>query len=323
MGISSLLACGGFVAAFFFGCCLAQGGIRSVSSWVRSLRLQVRAGSDAGLIRRSLQRGVPQIRSVTQLFMGKELVRAKVTDICWLLESRGYVVSADAVADCVLVAAVSVALVFSVLSGEVVVGLLLAAGCVAAVCMLADSRRKQTAARMREAVPDALHAMSACFKSGLSLQQTFQHLAKEMEGPLQPCFERAAGAMEAGESPKSALRVLRKEADVEEVMFVSVALEVQYQAGGSMQGVLDAARDSVATELKLMRQLQVQTSQARFSAQVVTVMPFLLIGAISLVSPGFLSPFFTSFAGVMVLAVALAMQVAGVVLARRMLQVRE
>ena len=88
-----------------------------------------------------------------------------------------------------------------------------------------------------------------------------------------------------------------------------------------MQQVLEAARESVATELSLERQLRVQTAQARLSAQVVTVMPFLLVGAISLLSPGFLGPFFSSVAGLLLLLVALGMQVAGVLIARRMLKV--
>ena len=106
-----------------------------------------------------------------------------------------------------------------------------------------------------------------------------------------------------------------------EILFVSVALEVQHRSGGSMQQVLEAARESVATELSLERQLRVQTAQARLSAQVVTVMPFLLVGAISLLSPGFLGPFFSSVTGLLLLLVALGMQVAGVLIARRMLKV--
>ena len=61
--------------------------------------------------------------------------------------------------------------------------------------------------------------------------------------------------------------------------------------------------------------------QARLSAQVVSIMPFFLLALLSLISPGFLNPFFADAQGVAVLALAISMQVAGVLMVRRMLAV--
>lgn len=104
-----------------------------------------------------------------------------------------------------------------------------------------------------------------------------------------------------------------------ELAFVAVALDVQHRSGGSLAAVLDAARESVESEIDLARSLKVQTAQAQLSARIVTAMPFVLIALFSLMSPGFLSPFFESMAGMALLAAALVMQVAGVVLVHRML----
>lgn len=124
-----------------------------------------------------------------------------------------------------------------------------------------------------------------------------------------------------GESVSDALSALAEVEGVPELRFVSVALDVQHQTGGSVAPVLDAARESVESELELARSLRVQTAQAKLSAQVVTVMPFILVALFSLMSPGFLAPFFQSLAGVGMLALALGMQLAGVLLVRRMLKI--
>lgn len=322
MGIGAVLAAAGAVAAFLFGCCVAQGGLRAFSSVARQLQMRLAAGSDAGVVRRALRQGIPRMGPVSDLLLRNAAIARYVEDLRWALGQRHVAADASALLQCLMVAGTGMALAGTVVGGSVLAGLLLCAGAFAATGMAAKSKRQQASEQVREAVPDALHAMGACFKSGLSLLQTFQHLAQEVQGPLQSAFQRAAGSMEAGGTPDEALEVLRKEAQVPEIMFVSVALEVQHRSGGSMQSVLDAARESVATELRLDRQLRVQTAQARLSAQVVTIMPFLLVGAISLMSPGFLAPFFTSLAGAVLLLLALSMQVAGVMLARRMLQVR-
>ena len=88
-----------------------------------------------------------------------------------------------------------------------------------------------------------------------------------------------------------------------------------------MRQVLDAASDTVKGELALRRALRVQTAQAKLSARVVAVMPFILVAAFSLASPDFLSPFFSGPVGYGLLALAITMQVAGIVLVRRALSV--
>ncbi len=180
-----------------------------------------------------------------------------------------------------------------------------------------DAEREAT----RAAVPDVLHSMGACFQAGFSLQQTFRHLSQEIEGPLGRRFYRAAGVLETGQGVEGSLNALMLDASVPELRFVAVALDVQHQAGGSLRPVLEAARDAVEGQLALRRSLRVQTAQARLSARVVTVMPFALIAALSVVSKGFLEPFFASAAGLCLLGVALAMQLAGVLVVRRMLAV--
>ena len=85
--------------------------------------------------------------------------------------------------------------------------------------------------------------------------------------------------------------------------------------------VLEAAGDSVKGELSLRRSLRVQTAQAKLSARVVGVMPFILVAIFALVSPDFLDPFFTNAFGYGLLATAIVMQVAGVLLVHRALSV--
>ena len=176
-------------------------------------------------------------------------------------------------------------------------------------------------AALREAVPDALHAMGSCFQAGFSLLQTFQQLAGEIKGPLGKRFAACAHLLETGHGSSEALGALRAGGKRSELAFVAVALDVQHQAGGSMRPVLEAARETVEGELALRRALRVQTAQARLSARVVTVMPFALVAVFSLVSKGFLDPFLQSPLGLGLLGLACAMEVAGVLAVRRMLNV--
>lgn len=118
-----------------------------------------------------------------------------------------------------------------------------------------------------------------------------------------------------------ALARFHRNAGIEELGFVAMALDVQYSCGGNATPVLHAAEDSIVRGLDLRRSLRVQTAQARLSAQMVGVLPLFLLAVLSAVSPGFLDPFFADARGMALLAMAACMQAAGVLLIRKMLSV--
>lgn len=189
--------------------------------------------------------------------------------------------------------------------------------CFVGVWLFVRHEAEEATARLRDEVPDALRSLTDSFRSGHSLLQTMQQASADLEGELGVVIGRVAHRLEAGESTGDALTGLREAHGVPELAFVAVALDVQHQSGGSIAPVLESARLSVESELELARTLRVQTAQAKLSASIVTIMPFVLVAFFSLASPGFLAPFFESALGVMMLIIALIMQAAGVLAVRR------
>lgn len=272
-------------------------------------------------LRRLVRNGVPGIRLVSDRIADIRFVRVMGAEAVRMCSERGLATSVEALASllaalCLLLTALTWLLLSSPLGGVCLCACLLIA---LAGFLHSSSDRRVTS--MREQVPEALRSMSVCFQAGLSLEQVFAQVAMELGGPLGSLFSRAARSLETGGSTEEALSALREQESLTELSFVAVALDVQHQSGGSMAHVLDVARQSVEEDLELRRSLQVQTAQAKMSAQIVTLMPFILIALFSLMSEGFLNPFFESFLGLGLLVAALLMQAAGVLLVRRMLNV--
>lgn len=172
---------------------------------------------------------------------------------------------------------------------------------------------------MREEIPDALRTLAMSFRSGHSLPQVLYDSSQECKGYLAHLFSVASDRIEMGATPEEALVVMRGNKRAPELSFVAVALDIQHQSGGGIAPVIESAIDSIEGELKLARSLRVQTAQAKLSASIVTIMPFILVALFSFFSPDFLSPFFASPLGIAVLCIALAMQLTGVLIVRRIL----
>lgn len=190
-------------------------------------------------------------------------------------------------------------------------------------CGRMSASQEARRAQLQEQTPEALRALGVCSKSGLSLSQTMEVLARDLPCPIAGLFEQACLRMKVGEPAREALAVFSGDDSSSELSFVAVALDVRHQTGGSLSQVLESARESVRDELDLRRSLQVQTAQAQLSARIVTCMPFVLVGVFSLVTEDFLAPFFQSAQGVALLVLALTMQAAGVMAVRRLLRREE
>ncbi len=300
------LACGSFVAYWF---------VSGAASNVKRARRSAQGKRDV-----FRQVGRPAL-GVAHFATSYKRIAVFADELSEMFAEKGVVLSIDEALAVLMVAAAGIGLVAGVIAASPVAALAACALVVVVAITRTHARAERRRDALRDAVPDALHAMGACFQAGFSLLQTFQQLAQELKGPLQKRFASASNRLETGQAISAAIDELRHGDTSSELAFVAVALDVQHEAGGSMRPVLEAARDTVEGELELRRSLKVQTAQARLSARVVTVMPFVLVALFSLISDGFLTPFFTSIAGMGLLSLAILMEVAGVLAVRRMLAV--
>ncbi|MCI8469596.1 MAG: type II secretion system protein [Eggerthellaceae bacterium] len=265
--------------------------------------------------------GVAPLMPLARIALRLPALRSLADEAADIAGDRGLVTAPDALVSLLGAAVIAAGAAGWALSGTPVcavavgAGLLVAAG--GAVRSLQDRRRTE----LRDQVPEALRSMGVCFRAGLSLSQTLAQVSREVGGALGGLFAQAAARLETGSTATEALAALRGPGSVPELSFVAVSLDVQHHSGGSLAAVLDAARESVEGELELRRSLRVQTAQAKLSARIVTLMPFILVAVFSLVSEDFLAPFFESVAGMALLATALGMQAIGVLVVRRMLAV--
>lgn len=311
----------GFVSAFFAAFFLAVAVISLVRDRARSRRFVVSSGVSDSWIEHLLRNGFPFFFSVSLAFLRVERVRLLFEDFCRVLGYKGYAATPKTLCSIYIVMSLCLCVLGWLLSSSLVLGVM------ACICFgfafhggikRIDETRKVA---LREEIPEALQAMKACFCVGYSLQQTLQQVTRETHGPLKEVFAQAHYIFESGGSVSESLVPLKADPSEVELVFLATALEVQHKTGSSMRQVLDVARESVVDEVKLKRSLRTQTAQAKLSAQIVTIMPFILIGLFSLMSEGFLDPFFESPLGVVMLFVALVMQVAGVLMVRRLLRI--
>lgn len=309
------------VSAFASLFALAYVSASAVTRRSAALAAQGETVGVAGLLKWRLRNGFMVLKPLVGRLLRIGLVSGIADEAVIACEKRGIKTTAGPVLSVALVMAALVMALVAILTGSAIGAIAVCVCLVAVAHVFSGSVRDKRHEAVREAVPGALESMGACFGSGFTLLQTFRQVAKDTPGYLGETFERSAHVLETGGSAQRALDELRQGSCAGDLAFISIALEVQHESGGSMRQVLESAGDSVKGELALRRSLRVQTAQAKLSARIVVVMPFILVALFSLVSPDFLAPFFSSAFGYALLALAILMQVAGIFLVNRALSV--
>jgi len=179
--------------------------------------------------------------------------------------------------------------------------------------------RREQHELIKQQLPLALRTISFALEVGYGLPQAFQQGASAVREPLRSELMRLVWDFESGMSLEDGLRSLGARLRIPELRLVTVAFAVQHRSGGSTKSILDACCDSMRAQFQLQRDLQVQTAQARLSAKIVTLLPLGLFLAIAVLSPGYMAPFLGSPIGVVLLIVALLLDLAGVLVVRRIL----
>lgn len=187
-------------------------------------------------------------------------------------------------------------------------------------CIEEHENRKRTE-RLEQGMPEALRLLSIALESGSSLVMALRYAAENCDEPLATELKRTVWDLEAGQGFDEALEKLRERTQGAEFAFLSIAMEIQHQAGGSLTNILESVSSMLQQSAELKDELRTKTSQGRLSSRIVTVMPFALLGILLLFSPDYLTSFLGSPIGICLFALALLLEVVGVLFVKRALSI--
>lgn len=174
-------------------------------------------------------------------------------------------------------------------------------------------------ARLRSAVLEALQVIGETLRSGGSLDLAFVAVGRDAPAPVGPAFRVLHGRLSMGMPFDDALARWEREVRGEEAHLLAATLRMHHRAGGSLASVLANLASAIRDRLEVAAEIRALTSQARLSAWVVGSLPVGFLCFLSLISgPGFLGVFVTP-AGLVLLLVGSALQIAAAVWIRRIL----
>ena len=165
----------------------------------------------------------------------------------------------------------------SMLIAGIVVGPLVGGGGVVCVALTGHLVRRHRRSGLRhravEQIADAVSALSAGLRAGLSLPQAFAYARDEAEEPLRGELASLVDAIDTGTPISEALAGWADAHDSEDARLIAGVLDLHRRSGGDLPIVLDGLAGTLRERRAAHREVRALTAQARLSGVILGMLP--------------------------------------------------
>jgi tight adherence protein B len=152
-------------------------------------------------------------------------------------------------------------------------GLVGAAGALAGRRIRGHRGRKSLANRRDEQLADAIGALTAAVRSGMSVPQAIAYAMREAGSPARDDLARVVADIEVGVPLGEAIDAWAERSQSRDVQLVAGALDLHRRSGGDLPSVLDQVAATIRERVAVGREVRALTAQARLSGWILGVLP--------------------------------------------------
>jgi tight adherence protein B len=174
--------------------------------------------------------------------------------------------------------------------------------------------------RFNSLFPDGLDIMVRGLRAGMPLQDSITVVAKEISDPVGSEFRIIEQTALFGQPLDQALADAAKRIQTREFQFFVVSLALQRETGGNLGETLSNLSDILRRRQQMKLKVKAMSSEARASAVIIGVLPFLMFGILFLVNQAYVMKLFTDHRGLIMVGVSLCSIVLGIVVMLKMMK---
>lgn len=161
--------------------------------------------------------------------------------------------------------------------------------------------RKGRRAKFTANFADALDIIVRGIKSGLPLSECLKVIARESETPVRQEFQLLVEGLSVGVDLDEGLRRMTLRMPLSELSFFMIVLVIQQKTGGNLSEALNNLANVLRARKMMREKVQALSSEAKASAFIIGSLPPGVAIMVSIMSPAYMEPLFTTPLGQMML----------------------
>lgn len=159
-------------------------------------------------------------------------------------------------------------------------------------------------------------------KSGLPVNECLKIIARESPKPVCDEFHMLVEGVRIGMTMEQSLARMYDRMPLQEVNFFGIVLVIQQKTGGNLAEALGNLANVLRSRKLMEGKIKALSAEAKASAMIIGSLPFLVMGAVKMASPDYLTPLFATRTGNFILIGAGLWMATGVMVMKKMVQIK-
>jgi tight adherence protein B len=168
---------------------------------------------------------------------------------------------------------------------------------------------------------DTITLLANSLRSGYSLLQSMETVAKELAPPVSEEFGRVVREIGLGLSNEEALNNLLRRVNSDDLDLMITAINVHHEVGGNLAEILDTIGHTIRERVRIKGEIRSITAGQRFSGYVIAFLPFGLAALLFMLNREYMSVLFTDQCGLTMLVAAAMGMIAGFFIIQRIVAI--
>jgi tight adherence protein B len=183
-------------------------------------------------------------------------------------------------------------------------------------------KKKRRMEKFQRQLPDALDLIARALKAGHAFIGGLKMVGDELGEPVGTEFEKTLHEINFGSGIPEALKGLTQRVDCPDLRFFIISVIIQRETGGNLAEILTKIAYLIRERFKLQNRVQVLAAEGKLSAIILIAIPFVIALALSVLNPVYIKTLFIDPIGKALVAFALLMMIIGIVVMKRMIEIK-
>ncbi len=183
-------------------------------------------------------------------------------------------------------------------------------------------RKNQRMKSFAQEFPDALDLLVSALRAGLSFTAAMQIVADESPEPVRGEFAITVEEQALGLDARESLTNLATRVDSLDLRFFVTAVLLQRESGGNLAEVLHNTSMLIRERFRVLGDIKTFTAHGKLTGTILACLPILVVIFTWMMAPDYFRPMIETEGGRTALWIAVGMQVLGVLVIRKVIQIK-
>lgn len=168
---------------------------------------------------------------------------------------------------------------------------------------------------------DTITLLANSLRSGYSLLQSMEMVARELPQPMSEEFTRVTREIGLGLSTQEALDNLLRRIQSDDLDMMITAINIHHEVGGNLSEILDTIGHTIRERVRIKGEIRTLTSMARYSGYLVSILPVAVAGLLFVMNAEYMSRLWEDACGIQMIVASCIGMFSGWIIIRRIVNI--